>query len=542
MKTIPRSADGRVVAFMDIGTNSVRLLLVRINPNHSYATLTQQKETVRLGEGEFVDQHLRPEAMDRAVLVCRKFAELSRSYGAAEIIAIATSATREAKNQDEFLRRLRREAKLDVRVISGKEEARLIYLGVSSGVHLGDKEAVFIDIGGGSTEVIVGDQRQYHYLSSLNLGAVRLTTLFFLPNETAPVEPKQYALIQRYVQNASVRTLQQMQKYHLDLAFGSSGTVENLMDIAARVFQNRGRWRDDSLNRRDLKRVIELLRSLPLDERRKVPGINPERADIIIAGAAIIDTLMEELKLPEIRIISERGLREGLLMDYLARSEHAGLVRGMSVRERSVVQLGRACNFDEPHARHIAQLALEMFDSAQKAGLHDLGARERELLEYAALLHDIGAFLSYNNHHFHTNYLIRNADLLGFDQSELAIMATAALFHRKSQPSKKYAEFAALDKPTRRIVEWLSLLLRLAEGLDRSHMGAIKHARLRAVGRNKASLEITAAKDYQLELWGVQDRFKAAEKVLGRKIELQVVGGKHPRRITEPPQLPRVAD
>ena len=536
------SSDERVVSFMDIGTNSVRVLLVRINPNHSYATLTQQKEVVRLGEGEFVDQHLQPEAMDRAVLVCRKFAELSRSYGAAEIIAITTSAAREAKNQAEFLRRLRREADLDVRVISGKEEARLIYLGVSSGVHLGDKQAAFIDVGGGSTEVIAGDQRQYHYLGSLALGAVRLTTLFFLPEETDPINSERYALLQRYVRNASVRTLQQMKQNRFDIAFGSSGTIENLTDIAARALHNRPRQRDDVLPYSDLKQVVEMLSALPLEARRKVPGINPERADIIIAGAAIIDTLMQDLKLTELRVISERGLREGLLIDYLSRGEHAQLVRGMSVRERSVLQLGRTCGFDEKHAKHIRRLALEMFESAQKAGLHRLGDRERELLGYAAMLHDIGVFLSYNDHHLHTYYLIRNAELLGFDQSEIAIMATAALFHRKGMPKKKSAEFAALDKRSRSIVELMSVLLRLAEGLDRSHMGIVQHAKLRAIDKRTVELEIHAAQDCQLELWGVQDRLKAAEKILDRKMQVRVVGGKKSSRITKRPPLPPTAD
>ncbi len=535
-----KTLDGRVVSFMDIGTNSVRLLLVRINPNHSYATLTQQKEVVRLGEGEFVDQYLQPEAMDRAVLVCHQFAELSRSYGAEEIIAITTSAAREAKNQAGFLRRLRHEADLDVRVISGKEEARLIYLGVSSGVHLGDKQAAFIDVGGGSTEVIAGDQKQYHYLASLNLGAVRLTSLFFLPEETDPVSSERYALIQRYVRTASIRTQQQMKQHHIDIAFGSSGTIENLADIAARALHNRPRQRDDVLPYNDLRQVIEMLMALPLEARRKVPGINPERADIIIAGAAIIDTLMQDLKLPELRVISERGLREGLLIDYLSRGEHAQLVRGLSVRERSVLQLGRTCNFDEEHARHIAQLVLELFDSAQTAGLHRLGERERELLGYAAMLHDIGAFLSYNDHHLHTYYLIRNAELLGFDQSEIAIMATAALFHRKGMPKKKSDEMRALAKRSRRTVEIMSVLLRLAEGLDRSHMGMVKHAKLRAVNKSSVDLEIHAAQDSQLELWGVQDRLNAAEKILERKMQVKVIGGKK-NRATKPTPAPSVA-
>ncbi len=525
-------SDGRVVGFLDVGTNSVRLLLVRINPNHSYATLTQQKEVVRLGEGEFIDQVLQPEAMDRAALVCRKFAELSRSYGAEEIIAVSTSAVREAKNQNDFLRRLRQEADLDVRVISGKEEARLIYLGVSSGVNLDGKEAAFIDVGGGSTEVIAGNHRHYHLLSSLNLGAIRLTSLFFLPGENGPVTSERYALLQRHVRMTAIRTLQQMHSYRFDRVFGSSGTAENLTDIAARALHNRQREHEDVLPYRDLKEVVEMLCALSLEARRKVPGINPERADILIAGAAILQTLMQELKFSELRVIRDRGLREGLLIDYLSRGEHAQLIRGLSVRERSVLQLGRACGFDEAHGKHIAQLALELFDHAQKIGLHHLGAHERELLGYAAQLHDIGAFLSYNNHQVHTYYLIRNAEMLGFDQSEIALMATTALFHRKALPTKKYAEMKELDKQSRKVVQMLSVLLRVAEVLDRSHTRAVKHVRLRATGKNTLVLEIHASHDYQLELWGIQSQMKAAQRTLDREIQIKVIGGKKPRPTT----------
>jgi len=522
-----KSSNGHVVSFMDIGTNSVRLLIVRIASNHSYTTLTQQKEVVRLGENEFTNRYLQPEAMDRAILVCRKFVELSRSYGAQDIIAVATSAVREAKNQKDFLRRLQHEAGVKVRVISGREEARLIYLGVSSAVHLGDKQAAFIDIGGGSTELIVGGQKQYQFLGSLNLGAVRLSTLFFPPNETGPVTPERYALLQRYIRNASVRTLQQMQKYHWELVFGSSGTIENLADIAARALHNRLRQREDILTYADLQRVIEMLCACTLEERRRLPGIKPERADIIIPGAAILDTLMQDLNIKQVRVISERGLREGMLVDYLSRSEHGELFQEFSVRERSVLQLGRACGFDEAHARQVAHLALELFDSAKKVGLHTLGDRERELLTYAALLHDIGAFLSYDNHHLHTYYLIRHAELLGFDQAEIVVMALVALFHRKAKPSKKNEEYAALDKATRRCVRVLSALLRVAEVLDRSHKGIITHAKFRALSKSSVRLELQATGDCQLEMWGVEDRIGTLEKVFKRavKIKLQASAG-----------------
>jgi exopolyphosphatase/guanosine-5'-triphosphate,3'-diphosphate pyrophosphatase len=527
--------DSRVAAFIDIGTNSLRLLLVRINPNHSYTILSDQKEIVRLGEGEFIDQFLRPEAMQRASLVAKRFTNMARSYGADEIVAVATAATREAENREEFLRRLHREAQLDVKIVSGREEARLIYLGVASGVHLGDKKALFIDIGGGSTEIILGGQEQYTQLDSLKLGAIRLNSLFFLPNETGPVSAERYALLQQYVRNLAVRTVQNIQNERFDLAFGSSGTIENLADISVQKFLKRQRQRDDVLTREQLRQVVEMLCALPLDERRRVPGINPVRADIIICGAAIIETLMAEFGIEELAI-SERGLRDGLLIEYLTKDESAGLVPGISVRGRSVLQLGRACGIDESHARHVAGLALELFDSTHQQRLHKFAERERELLEYSALIHDVGMFLSYSNHHQHSYYLIRNADLLGFDQGEIEILANAALFHRKSMPSKKkHPEFAALDGLSQRIVRLFALLLRMAESLDRSHTGVVQHAHFLAEDRGELTLVIEASQECDLEVWGVQTHREALKKVFKRRMVVKTMIGD---KIATVPKLP----
>jgi exopolyphosphatase/guanosine-5'-triphosphate,3'-diphosphate pyrophosphatase len=509
------------VAFVDIGTNTIRLLLVRINPNQSFTILNTEEEIVRLGEGEFVDQHLLAEAMRRAAVVCGTFSDMAQAYGAEEIIAIATSATREAENKKEFLRLLQQEAGLEVRTVSGLEEARLVYLGLSSGVHLKDRQGVFIDIGGGSTEVIVGDQVQYHYLDSLKLGAIRLSTLFFLPEETGSVPDERFALIQQYVRNAAVRTLQRVRQYRLDLAVGSSGTIENLADIAAWHFYGRRREPDDVLPYGQLEEVVRMLRALPLGERRKVPGINPARADIIIGGAAILLTLMQELGLEAIAI-SDRGLRDGLLEDYLRRSEHAPLVSGMSVRSRSVLQFGRACNFEEGHARQVTKLALQIFDGTKRAGLHNLGKMSRELLEHAAMLHDIGSFVSHTNHQAHSDYMIRNADLLGFDQREIAMIATTAFFHRKEFPRKKHPQYRRLDKEAKQIVRVLAVCLQIAESLDRSHAAVINQVRLKTIDAKKIALALHADQDCQLEIWGMRDQVRAFKRVFGRKLILEV--------------------
>jgi exopolyphosphatase/guanosine-5'-triphosphate,3'-diphosphate pyrophosphatase len=521
MADLLKDPAGRRVGFIDIGTNSIRLLLVKHDPEYSYRVLTQQKETVRLGEGEFSDGRLQPEAMQRAILVCRKFTELAKAQGAEHLVAVATSATRDAVNRDEFLARLESEAGLRVQVISGREEARLIYLGVCSGIHIGGRQAFFIDIGGGSTEVIAGDQHQYQYLDSLKLGAIRLTQTF-LAGEKGPIAPARYGAIQEHVRHVAVRSLQQLRNYPLGLAYGSSGTIENLAEVTCRHFYKRRLQKDDTISTDQLSQVIRMLCALPLEERRKVDGLNPERADIIIGGAAIIETILQELRIAGFAV-SERGLRDGLLLDYLARHHNQ-----VPLRLQSVLKLGRSCGFDEPHAAKVAALALQLFDEAARLGLHGYDAAERELLEYAALLHDIGAFVSYTNHQAHSYYLVSNADLLGFNQEEIAIVAATAFYHRKAMPRKKHPQFAGLPKAAQKKVTVLSVLLRIAESLDRSHGGIIRRVGLDKGTADKVILQLEAEQDCHLELWGLQNHAAAFAEAFGRPLQIRVGGNSRP--------------
>jgi exopolyphosphatase/guanosine-5'-triphosphate,3'-diphosphate pyrophosphatase len=521
MDTGLKTARGKVAAFLDMGTNSVRLLVVRVDPGGVYTVLNQQREVVRLGEGEFPEQMLQAQAMDRAVLVCRKFNDLARAYGAEDVVAVATSATRDAENQGKFLARLEKEAGLEVRVISGREEARLIYLGVSSGVHMGTKNAVFIDIGGGSTEVIVGNQADHAYLDTLKLGAIRLTQMFFLPDEKGPVPHARYALICQHVRNAAIRTAQRVKEHRIDMALGSSGTIMNLADIA-REMKLKGGGGEPRLGRDSLGKVVQTLCSLSLEERRRIPGINPERADILVAGAAIIETLMDLIGLKEIQV-SERSLRDGLLVDYLSRPGNFPQMAGLTVRQKSVLRLARTFNLDEEHARTTTRLTLDLFDSAREAGLHAYGAAERELLEHAVFLHDIGMFISFSNHHAHSHYIIRNAEMLGFNQTEISIIACVALFHRKRLPDKKTPDFAGLDKASRQVVRVLSMFVRLAESLDRTHTGLVTEARFKPGKGNRVILEILATGDIQMELWGVQSQEEGFRETFKKGLETRVL-------------------
>ncbi|MBI0582898.1 MAG: Ppx/GppA family phosphatase [Methanomassiliicoccus sp.] len=513
----PGPRTGHVVSFIDLGTNSVRMLVVRLNPNYSFTVISQEKEVVRLGENAFTDRTLRREAVDRAVLVCRKFAELSRTYGADEIIAVATSAAREATNQSVLVERIKDEAGLDLGIISGKEEARLVYLGVSSGIDLGGKTAMFIDIGGGSTEVIVGDQTAYTFLDSLNLGAIRMTAEFLPEGHKGPVDDGTYNKMKKHARSMMVHTLKAVSKGGADIVLGSSGTIINLAEMTARAYGGR----PGTLRLAHLKKLTAVLRPLSLEARRSVPGINPDRADIILGGAAILETLMEQLKIEEI-VISDRGVQNGLLVDYLSGIEGYPHEQRMSVRDASVLLLGRSCNIDEGHARTVTRIALDLFDSAQSIGLHGLGKRDRELLRHAAFLHDVGDFISFTNHHAHSYYIVRNADLLGFDDRELITMANLVRYHRKRPPRRKDPEMAELDEGSKRKVIVMSAFMRLAETLDRSHANLVGPVRFRKEGKSAIVLEIETGGDVSLEVWGVENNSKAFRLAFGRDLGIEV--------------------
>jgi len=520
-ETIRKPAS--VAAFIDIGTNAARLLVVRINPNFSYTIISQEKEVIRLGEQEFNDNLLHPEAMERAIFVCGKFVELAKTYGATEIIAVGTSAIREARNQEEFLKKLQDETGLSVKVISGLEEAHLICLGVSSGINIGEEKAVFIDLGGGSTEICIGNQFECFYANSLPLGAIRLTTRFIGEGWNGPLNIEKYKQIRNYAANRIGIIKAKVQEFGVRLAWGSSGTVINLAEIANKLFKKNGNGHGSLvLSRKNLKKLVPILCSVSLEERKKLPAINPDRADIIIAGAAIMEAIMEELGLEEINV-SHRELRDGLLVDYLSNFSGFRDLQRTPMRDRSVLHLGRSCNFDEKHSEEVSSLALQLFDSAKRIGLHSLGHDERELLRYASTLHDVGDFLSFNDHHLHSHYIICNAELLGFEPKEIQIMANIARFHRKKLPSKKALKAAGMEEKTNACIAILSTFLRFAEKLDRSHSGLVKKAEFSKVNKDQVSLTFYSDSDCSFEEWSVIQNKQAFYEAFDKKLDVHCV-------------------
>ena len=536
----------RIFAAMDIGTNSVRLAVVEVQANGTWTTLASQKQVVRLGEGEF-DQagprsagkgkdddssgghSLTEAAIARGALVCTRFAEVARGFGAEEIVALATAAVREADNGDAFVKRVRDLADLDVRVISGQEEARLIYLGCVSGIDLPPKKkALFMDIGGGSTELIVGDSAGYTFLDSLKMGAIRLTAEGVV-DPSKPISAAAWSDLQRHVRSLLVPAARAIGKAGFSVMYGSSGTAQNLAEIvvSSASIPVPTSLRNYELSLTDIQATTKRLCGLTLEQRRRVPGINPERADIIIGGSVILQTVMETVGAGSIRI-SDRGLREGIIVDRLRRSDSSpaprrGVIAGDSARRRSIRQLMAATKVDDAHAAHIVHLALALFDQWKALGLHDYG-RARELLEYAALLHDAGFFVSHTDHQQHSYYLIRHSELLGFNDREIEIVANLALYHRKSVPRRKHAPFARLDARTQRLIRVLSCALRFAEALDRSHLMLVKDITCERLFKpDRVRLTLCATADAQLELWAAEAQAPAFEKTFDLPLEVRVL-------------------
>ncbi|HWQ67754.1 MAG TPA: Ppx/GppA phosphatase family protein [Methanospirillum sp.] len=505
-----------VVAFIDLGTNSARLLVVRLNPNRSYTIITQQKEVVRLGEGEFEENLLIPEAIERTVVVLSRLAEIARNFQAEEIVAVATSATRDARNRNELIDRLYYEAGVDIHVISGPEEARLIWLGISSGIEIGTEKCLFIDIGGGSTEIIVADKHQPSLLRSLKLGAIR-TTNAFLTGETGPIPAHTLQKMRRDIASRLSHTIRNVRNLRVFRTYGSSGTIQTLEAVAAQMKLSVPH-QAGVITLSELSSVISLLCSLPLKDRRTLPGLNPDRADIIIAGGLILEGIMQKSGISEITV-SNRSLRDGLLVDYLSRIPGFPHAEPIPVRLTSVRQLGRSCLVDEPHAIHVAALSLSLFDSARELGLHTLDDSARDLLSHAAYLHDIGQFISFSGHHQHSFYVITHAPLLGFNEYEILMMGLVTRYHRKKIPRIRDQFFSDLDPEDRVAVQYLAQFLRIAENLDRSHDGRIASASFTDADSESVTLVINCRSDCTLERWALEGDAKGFEKTFSKSLK-----------------------
>ncbi|WPB78871.1 Ppx/GppA phosphatase family protein [Archangium violaceum] len=498
---MPTSPQQPVLAAIDVGTNAVRLELARPDAEGSLETLHQERDPIRPGEGVFTSGEMPEETADRLLSTLRRYAALCRRHKA-RVRAVATSAMRDAKNREEIVRRVRDEAGLNLEVVSGKEEARLICLGVlhRKPPHI---RSLLVDIGGGSTEVVLATGEKPDELWSLALGSVRLTEMF---DAAGKVTPKQLRLMRSYVEEQMRKGMPERMPNLPRVALGSSGTINAVVGFAAS--EGTGH-----VSVRQLTSAVETLAEMTPERRRK--RFDPRRADIIVAGATVLERVAKHLGVETVTGVN-RGLRDGLLVDLLYRQDETREDHSLA---DAAVAMGRRLLFDEKHARQVASLALTLFD--ELAALHQLPLSCRPYLETAALLHDVGNAVSYERHHKHTYYLIHNGDIPGLADQERELVARVARYHQRSPPELNHSGMEGLSTTEARLVRKLATLLRVANALDSSHHQPVKE--LRAVnGRDAVSLHFKSRQPVDLELWTVERETALFRRVFGKRLALHV--------------------
>ena len=485
------------LAAIDIGTNSIRSIVIEPMAAGKYRILDDEKVLVRLGEGLNKTGSIAPAAWERAMEALSRQKKIIDGYQVSSIEAVATSAVRKAANGADFVQAIKSRIGLEVVVISGEEEAELAALSAFHNFDLEGVRHLIFDIGGGSLELITALGTHVEDILSLELGAVFLTENF-LKND--PVSQAEHQKLRKYVKK-TLKTSYAGERTGMQCLVGSGGTITS---IAAMVTASR-RERYDSVHGCEILRseVVHLLAMLLRKsdkERRSIPGLNPERSDIIIAGVSAVDELMEFFQVNVLKV-NERGIREGLILRGLRRQSLLPEDRPLRSWRDSALEFARSCHFDEEHSLHVAKLALQIFQAlTARFGLAD---QESRLLEAAALMHDVGYFINYSSHHKHSYHLIRHADLFGFTPRERELIANIARYHRKSVPKSKHDQFVRLSEGDRVLVSRLGGILRLCDGLDRRRNSVVEGVdcslspgtlRVKLVGHDDMSVEVFGAK------------------------------------------------
>lgn len=502
------------LAVLDIGTNSIHLVLAEVNPDFSYKILDRLKDLTRLGDGVFPSRVLSDSAMSRGCEVIKTFVNLARNKGYGHIEAVATSAVREAKNGGIFIKDVAKHTGLKVRVVTGQEEARLIYLGVRHSMDLPESPTLILDIGGGSVELILTDKKKRVKATSLKLGAIRLKDLYC---QTAPPSPSSVRSLQKRIREELLSAFAHMKLEKIEKVIATSGMVVNLAEVIHLRKTGRPLTQPNllPLSFKDILYSERVLAKTSFSERSDIPGLDPKRVDTLYPASVVLRTLMKLCGIKEV-LVSDKAIREGVIYDYIKKNlEGLRAEREIPhVRRRQVISLARRCHYSEVHSHHVANIAGELFD--QTKVLHGLGEREREWLEYAAILHDIGYLISAEGHHKHSYYLISHSDLDGFSAEERDMIANIARYHRKSLPKKEKKALNLFSTRGRKTLMMLSAILRIADGLDRSHFGVIQQVKVKMQDSVKILLATTG--DPELEIWTAQERKDLFEKVFKKPV------------------------
>lgn len=506
------------VAALDLGSNSFHLLVADVHPDGHISPVTQEKEMLRLGDAVTVQGRIGPLLADRAVATVRRLVGVARGAGAAEILAKATSAIRGAADGSELIDRIERETGVHVDVIDGLEEARLIFEAVRHAIVLDPVPALCLDLGGGSLEIIVGDATSLLDAQTVPLGVGRLTAEFV---RSDPILKRERKALDAHIRSVLAPIAERALRFAPRMWVGSSGTLSDLVATA------RAQHGDEVTARNHLRATAGELRELVEEvvasdaaHRRRMPELEEKRVDLIVAGAVLLDAAIDLFGIQELTIC-DWALREGIVLDAVGADPGAYADDPRAIRRAAVEALARRCGSDASHTEQVQRLALKLFDRLRT--LHGLGDADREMLEYAARLHDIGQHISRKSHHKHAAYLVQHAQLRGFAPDEVAFLAALLRHHRHGSPKPGEPYLAALDPSARARVIRLAALLRLADGLDRGRRAHVDDVEAQTTG-DLVILRVRAHGDPELELWGARRRRELFEDVFQREVEVVPAG------------------
>jgi len=509
------------LSVIDIGTNSIHMVLAELLPDGSYKIIDRFKDMTRLGDGAFTTKRLSAEAMARGLEVLKTLSTLARNKGFEKIVAVATSAVREARNGGEFVERVAEHTGLTVRVISGIEEARLIFLGVKNSIPLPEGPTLVVDVGGGSVELIVGTREGPRHATSLKLGAIRLVDQFLA--KTPPSEAM-LAGLEKTITEQLTGALSSWSTQRVDSLVATSGMAGNVAEIVHLRQQGRPlpQLNLATVTLKDLRSLETELGTSSLKARLAIPGLDPKRVDTLLPATMVLRRLLEVMSVDRMTLC-DKAIREGVIYDFIER--HRERLKAETdipdVRRRNVIGLARRCHIPEVHSLHVAGLALRLFD--QTSSLHGMGPTERDWLEYAAVLHDSGYLINPRQHHKHAYYLIKNSDLDGLTAEEIDVVANVARYHRRALPSLKHEPFAKLPPRLKRVVKILASLLRISDGLDRTHFSVVQTIDV-TVGKT-VLVQAVVSGDAEMELWAAKNRADLFEQVFRRRVEFRESAG-----------------
>jgi exopolyphosphatase/guanosine-5'-triphosphate,3'-diphosphate pyrophosphatase len=505
------------IAALDLGSNSFHLIVVDAHADGSFETLLREKDVLRLADNVATTHRIPPDKVASAIASVARLRALAEALNAEEWVVCATSALREADNGAEVVEQIERETGVGIRVITGTDEARLIFAAVRASVLLDKPPAVCIDQGGGSLEVSVGDQSGLLWARSVKLGAVRLTAQFI---HSDPPAQSELGAIREHTRKTLAPIAAATKKFRPGMLVATSGSLTTLARLAAPGLASAtpNAMHQLIVSAEDLAAVHEKAQTLSLDERRGIDGLDSRRAEILPAGSVVLQVAMELFGFDELTV-SEWSMREGMVLDAIGHHDPFDFADPRSMRGESVRSLVRRYGGNERHAHQVFRLALGIFDDLQ--ALHDLSPIDRELLGHAAWLHDIGEHIGMDNHDKHTAYLIEHGQLRGFPPEEVVMLASIGRFHRRGTPKPStYPPMRQLTDPDRERVNKLTAILRVADGLDRSHDDAVDDVTAR-VHADRIELTISGTGDLDLERWGVRRKRNLFEKAFGLPIDVR---------------------